>query len=202
VVDPRDANHLYVAVSTAGVIESTDGGLSWQGRNHGMLMDYLPIPESAWGHDPHFVTCCPGQPDHLWQQNHCGVFYSEDGAKHWKKVSMPEVGVNFGFPIAADTKDGRTAWVVPARGDAERMAIDGSLFVARTSDGGETWQTFRQGLPQENAYDIVLRHGLDVSGDRVCFASTTGNVYFSEDRGEHWQCLGNNFPPVYSVRFG
>ena len=32
--------------------------------------------------------------------------------------------------------------------------------------------------------------------------STTGNVYLSEDRGETWQCLGNNFPPVYSVRFG
>jgi len=59
-----------------------------------------------------------------------------------------------------------------------------------------------RGLPQANAYDIVLRHGLDVAGDRLCFGSTTGNVYVSEDRGESWQCLGNNFPPVYSVRFG
>ncbi len=69
-------------------------------------------------------------------------------------------------------------------------------------DGGQSWQAFRNGLPQENAYDIVLRHGLDVAGDRLCFGSTTGNVYVSEDRGESWQCLGNNFPPVYSVRFG
>jgi hypothetical protein len=48
----------------------------------------------------------------------------------------------------------------------------------------------------------VLRHGLDVSGNSLCFGSTTGNVYLSEDRGETWQCLGHNFPPVYSVRFG
>lgn len=202
VVDPRDANHMYVAVSTAGVLETTDGGQSWQSRNQGMTNDYMPNPEFEWGHDPHYVTSCPSQPDHLWQQNHFGIFYSDDGAKNWKKVSMPELGVNFGFPIATDANDGRTAWVVPARADAERMAIDGVLFVARTNDGGQTWQTFRNGLPQENAYDIVLRHGLDVAGDYVCFASTSGNVYLSEDRGETWQCLGNNFPPVYSVRFG
>ena len=202
VVDPRNSAHVYVAVSTAGVIETTDGGNTWQGRNKGMLMDYLPNPEAEWGHDPHFITGCPGQPDHLWQQNHCGIFYSDNGAQSWRKVSQPDAGVHFGFPVAVDDNDGRTAWVVPARGDMERMAIDGGLSVARTSDGGQSWQSFREGLPQHNAYDIVLRHSLDVSGDCLCFGSTTGNVYLSEDRGESWQCLGNHFPPIYSVRFG
>ncbi|MBW2941581.1 WD40/YVTN/BNR-like repeat-containing protein [Zhongshania aquimaris] len=200
-IDTRNPDHIHVAASSAGVIETSDGGKTWLGRNCGMTNDYMPNPEPEWGHDPHFIARCKGQPDHLWQQNHCGVFYSADGAKQWKKVSMPDMGVHFGFPIAADDKDGRTAWVVPAVADSERMAIDGGLFVARTTDGGESWQTFRDGLPQQNAYDIVLRHGLDVAGDAVCFASTTGNVYVSEDRGEHWQCIANNLPPVYSVRF-
>jgi photosystem II stability/assembly factor-like uncharacterized protein len=202
VVHTDNPNHLYVAVSTAGVIETTDGGQSWQSRNHGMTNDYMPEPESEWCHDPHFVTHCTGQPNHMWQQNHFGVFYSKDGAKHWEKVSKPEQNVNFGFPIVADAKDGQTAWVVPARADSERMSIDGGLFVARTSDGGQSWQSFRTGLPQDNAYDIILRHGLDASGDCVCFGSTSGNLYLSEDRGETWVCLGNNFPPIYSVRFG
>ncbi len=202
VVDPRDPEHLFVSASSAGVIESTDGGRSWSGRNSGMVMDHLPDPEPAWGHDPHFVTACPAQPDHLWQQNHCGVFYSDDGAASWARVSAPDAGVNFGFPIAVDPEDGRTAWVVPARSDEERMTIDGGLFVARTTDGGESWQAFREGLPQQDAYDIVLRHALDIAGECLCFGSTTGNVYLSEDRGETWACLGHNFPPVYSVRFG
>jgi hypothetical protein len=202
VVDPRDSNHIQVAVSSAGVIETTDGGLTWASRNRGMTNDYSPNPESEWGHDPHFVTNCPEEPDHLWQQNHCGVFYSDDGAQSWKKVSMQDEGVHFGFPVAVDKTDGRTAWVVPARGDSERMAIDGGLFVARTSDGGQSWQSFRKGLPQDSAYDIVLRHCLDVAEDCLCFGSTTGNLYFSENRGESWQCLGNNLPPIYSVRFG
>lgn len=202
VIDSRNPDRLHVAVSSAGIIETSDGGNTWVGRNNGMRVDYLPNPESEWGHDPHFVTACRDQPDQLWQQNHFGIYYSEDGAHSWHKVSAPELGVHFGFPIAVDERDGRTAWVVPARADSERMAIDGGLFVARTSDGGKSWQSFRNGLPQVNAYDIVLRHALDVAGDFLCFGSTTGNVYLSEDRGESWQCLGHNFPPVYSVRFG
>jgi len=202
VIDPRNPDRIHVAASSAGVLETSDGGKTWVGRNKGMRVDYLPNPDVEWGHDPHFVTACRDQPDHLWQQNHFGIFYSADGAHSWSKVSAPEAGVHFGFPIAVDAQDGRTAWVVPARADSERMAIGGGLFVARTSDGGQSWQSHRKGLPQENAYDIVLRHGLDVAGDCLCFGSTTGNVYLSEDRGESWQCLGNNFPPVYSVRFG
>ena len=91
--------------------------------------------------------------------------------------------------------------MVPADGDDQRMASDGGLFVARTRDGGATWETLREGLPQEHAYDVVYRHALDARGDFVCFGSTTGNVYVSEDRGETWRCVGNNFPPVHSVRF-
>ncbi|MFA5985643.1 MAG: hypothetical protein WC782_16610 [Methylococcaceae bacterium] len=202
IINPQNAKHILVAVSSAGVLESRDAGQSWRSRNLGMLMDYLPNPESEWGHDPHFVTLCPAQPEHLWQQNHCGVFYSNNGAQSWKKVSLPDSGVHFGFPIAVDEQDGRTAWVVPALADSQRMAIEGGLCVVRSSDGGESWQAFRKGLPQDNAYDIVYRHGLAIAGDCLCFGTTTGNVYLSEDRGESWYCLGHNFPPVYSVRFG
>src|SRR5690606_17103008 len=45
------------------------------------------------------------------------------------------------------------------------------------------------------------RHALDISGNSLAFGSTTGNVYISEDRGESWHAIGNNFPPVHSVRF-
>lgn len=200
-VDPRDSNHFYVSVSSAGVLETRDGGQTWHGCNKGMLNDYLPSPEADWGHDPHFVALCPAQPDWLWQQNHCGVFTSEDGARRWTRVSQPDAAVHFGFPIAADDHDGGTAWVVPLRGDQERMTIDGGLFVARTTDGGASWQSFREGLPQQHCYDVVYRHALDVRGNRVCFGTTTGNAYVSEDRGESWVCLGNNLPPVHSVRF-
>lgn len=201
VVDPRDPDHILIAVSCAGVLETRDGGQTWAGRNRGMLNDYLPNPEAEWGHDPHLIAHCPSAPERLWQQNHSGVFTSDDGARTWRKISRPDMAVHFGFAIAADGRDPNTAWVVPAKADDQRMCVDGGLFVARTSDGGITWQSFREGLPQEHTYDVVYRHALDARDDQVCFGSTTGNVYLSDDRGESWRCVGNNFPPVHSVRF-
>jgi photosystem II stability/assembly factor-like uncharacterized protein len=203
VPDPRDPNRLLVGISTAGVFETKDGGKTWRTRNKGLVMDYSPNPGDEWaGHDPHQVVLSEGQPDRVWQQNHCGVFHSADGAATWSKVSAPDAGVHFGFPIAVDAKDGKTAWLVPGKSDMQRMAIDGGLFVARTEDAGKTWKSLRKGLPQENAYDVVYRHALDARGDHLAFGSTTGNLYVSEDRGDSWQTVANNLPPIYSVRFG
>ena len=202
VTDPRDPKRLLVAISTAGVFETTDDGKTWRTRNQGLVMDYSPNPTDEWaGHDPHAVVRCEGQPDHVWQQNHCGVFYSTDGAATWRKMSRPAEGVHFGFPVAVDAKDGKTAWLLPGDSDQKRTTINGGLFVAHTKDGGETWRQLRNGLPQQDAYDVVYRHGLHNSGDRLAFGSTTGNLYVSDDRGERWQTVANNLPPVYSVRF-
>ena len=78
--------------------------------------------------------------------------------------------------VAVDAEDGRTAWLVPGKADSQRMTIDGGLFIARTRDGGQSWQQLREGLPQENAYDVVYRHALHIDGDVLAFGSTTGNL--------------------------
>ena len=143
----------------------------------------------------------PSNPDVLWMQNHCGVFRSADGAATWDNISEPESGIKFGFPIIAPEDDDQTAWVIPAISDDVRMAIDGALFVARTTDGGKTWTQQRNGLPQEHCYDVVFRHALDLTADTLAFGTTTGNLFISYNRGDEWVSLGNYFPPIYSVRF-
>jgi hypothetical protein len=58
-------------------------------------------------------------------------------------------------------------------------------------------------LPQEHAYDLVYRHGLDVdaTGRRLVIGSTTGGVWISEDGGDSWKSVSTQLPPVYFVRF-
>ena len=199
VVDPRNSNRLIAGISVGGVYESLDGGETWEGRNNGLIADYLPDPQAEYGHDPHCVVAAPSNPDVLWQQNHCGVFRSEDNGRHWKNVSQGPV--KFGFPIVVDGNDPNTAWVVPGISDEARMAIDGALFVGRTEDGGQTWQHLREGLPQQNCYDITFRHALDLDGNQLIFGTTSGNLFYSSNRGDTWGCLGNYFPPIYSARF-
>jgi photosystem II stability/assembly factor-like uncharacterized protein len=201
-VDPRDSRRVLVGVSVAGVFESTDGGETWEPRNRGLVADFLPDPRAEVGHDPHLLVACRANPDVLWQQNHCGIFRSEDGTATWTDVSEKEGPARFGFAIAADPERPGTAWVVPAVADEMRVAVDRALCVCRTEDGGASWTAFRDGLPQEGCYDIVYRHALDLAGDRLAFGSTTGNVWISDDRGESWSAVTNHLPLVYSVRFG
>jgi photosystem II stability/assembly factor-like uncharacterized protein len=180
---------------------SDDGGETWTPSNVGLKNSYLPDLYAEVGHDPHLVMACAAAPDVLWQQNHCGVFRSTDGGRSWTDIGQEDGPVGFGFPIAADARDPERAWVVPATSDQKRYAVDGALCVARTDDGGKTWSVFREGLPQEACYDVAYRHCLDVRGDTVVFGTTTGNLYVSDDRGERWQTIGTNFPPINSVRF-
>jgi len=200
-VDPRDSKHVLVGISVGGVYETHDDGKTWEARNKGLSADFLPEPQAEFGHDPHFILTSPSNPDVVWQQNHCGIFRSTDGAKNWQDISQKGTPAYFGFALALDEKDADTAWVVPAIDAEYRTAVDTAVCVCRTEDGGKSWTQLREGLPQDHAYDVVFRHALDLKGDRLAFGTTTGNVYISDDRGDTWRDLGHNFPPIYSVRF-
>lgn len=201
VVDPRDSRHITIGISVGGVYETTDGGETWEGRNQGLIAEYLPNPYAEYGHDPHFMIYSPSNPDVLWQQNHCGVFRSEDRGQTWDHISQEGGPVYFGFPIAIDPQDEKTAWVVPAISAERRIPVDRAVCVCRTEDGGKTWTSLRNGLPQQNAYDITFRHGLDIDGDTLVFGTTAGNVYVSDDRGDNWRNIANSLAVVYSARF-
>lgn len=199
VVDPRDPQHVYVGISVAGVFESSDGGISWEPRNQGLRADFLPNPDAEVGHDPHMLVACAAQPEVMWQQNHCGIFKTTDGGHSWVDVSETEGPARFGFAMAVAATDPDKAWVVPALSDEMRIAIDQALCVCRTTNGGHSWEKLRKGLPQQQCFDIVYRHSLDVCGHTLCFGSTTGNVYISEDEGDQWQLLSHTLPMVHAV---
>lgn len=200
-VDPRDEDRVLIGVSCGGVYETVDAGETWVPRNQGLVADFLPEPNSEVGQDPHCIALCTAAPDVVWQQNHCGVYRSTDAGHTWNDIGQKNGPVRFGFPILPHRENPEVAWVIPAISDEMRMAVDGALVVHRTDDGGKTWRARAKGLPQTAVYDVVYRHALDGNGDELVFGSTTGNVFYSGDGGESWECLGAHFPPVYSVRF-
>ncbi len=201
--DPRDPEQVFVVISCGGVWDSGNDGQSWNLRGDGLVAAYMP-PEQAGTRevqDPPRVVRCASAPDVMWMQHHNGVFRSTDAGVSWTQLKLS--GDDFGFAVAAHPKDAQTAWFVPAMKDELRMPRDGALAVTRTRDGGKTWETFREGLPQRDAYDLIYRHGLDVdeTGTRLAMGSTTGGLWVSENGGERWQLLNAHLPPVYAVRF-
>ena len=203
-VDPGDSRHISIGVSTGGVWITRDGGKSWDLCGRGMRSDYAP-EEQAYdpiGQDVHCLAQCAAKPDMMWVQHHNGIFKSVDGAASWTEIKHVKPSV-FGFAVAVHPNDPNTAWFVPSTKDEKRCPADGRVVVNRTRDGAKTFETLRSGLPQEHAYDLVYRHGLDVdeTGNRLVFGSTTGSVWISENGGDSWQTVSSNLPPVYAVRF-
>jgi photosystem II stability/assembly factor-like uncharacterized protein len=201
VVDPRHANRVFIGISCAGVFETTDAGKTWIVRNKGLRADFLPNPTSEVGHDPHLLVASPSNPDILWQQNHCGIYRSTNAGQMWQEISETDGPAKFGFAIAVAEDNANQAWVCPADSDAIRTSIKGALCVSRTDDGGKTWKALRNGLPQQNCFDIVYRHALACSGNTLAFGTTTGNFFISHDRGDHWEAVNNYLPMVHSVQF-
>lgn len=203
-VDPRDSRHVTVGISCGGVWQTHDGGTTWRLTADGMRAAYMPpdLADSPNIQDPHRLLHCPGRPEVLWAQHHNGVFRSHDGAHTWHEITpVPPSG--FGFALAVHPRDPDTAWFVPAVKDECRVPVDGRLVVSRTRDGGRSFEVLRQGLPQQQAYDLVYRHGLavDHTGDRLALASTTGGLWISDDQGDRWRAVSNHLPPVYCVGF-
>jgi hypothetical protein len=204
-VDPRDSRKLAVAVSCGGVWRSEDAGESWAVSSTGMRADYMPpeLNENEAVQDPHRVVRCDGQPDVLWCQHHNGMWRSTNGGRSWDELREVPVS-RFGFAVAAHPRDGDTAWYVPAEADQRRVPVGAALAVTRTTDGGKTFTALREGLPQENCYDLVYRHGLAVADDgrTLLMGSTTGGLWLSENGGDSWQTVSMTLPPVYAVCFG
>lgn len=201
---PVDPEQVWVGISAAGVFHTADGGKSWTPRNRGTRADFLPEEQKypEFGQCVHSLVMASGKPDRLYQQNHCGMYRSDDGGLSWDSI---EAGLpsSFGFPAAAHPRDPDTAYLVPLNGDiAGRYMPDGRAAVWRTRDGGTTWQDLRDGLPQKDVYFNVLRQALttdELEPAGVYFGTSSGALFASADDGEAWTQIAAHLPAILSV---
>jgi photosystem II stability/assembly factor-like uncharacterized protein len=205
-VDPRDAKHLYLGLSSGGVFESTDRGASWRPLNGGCRIDFLPDPYPEYGHDPHCVRLHPLAPDVLWQQNHCGIYRMERAQGKWARVGekMPKKIGDIGFPMVLHPRDPDTAWVFPMDGGSvwPRVSPGGKPAAYVTRNAGKTWQRQDAGLPREQGWFTVKRQSMSAdAGDPVgiYFGTTAGELWASRNEGAKWNCIARHLPEIYAV---
>jgi photosystem II stability/assembly factor-like uncharacterized protein len=199
---PTDRDRLWVGISAVGAFETIDGGKTWDLRNKGVRADFLPEPLPEFGFCVHKLRVVASQPETLYQQNHCGVYRSDDGGRQWTEITG-ELPSDFGFPMVIHPHDPKTIYVIPLNGaDKGRHMIDGHAAVWRSRDRGDSWQRLTSGLPQEHAYIGVLREAMSIDSfdtPGVYFGTSTGQVFGSSDEGDHWRLLADFLPPVWSV---
>ena len=199
--DPSEPSRVYCSLSAGGVYRSEDGGESWAPVNDGVRCDFQPDRYPEAGQCVHKLRLHPARPDRLYQQNHCGVYRSDDRGEQWTEITggLPS---DFGYALALDPADPDVAYVIPEESSHMRATVDGRLRVYRTADGGATWTTLTEGLPQEHAYVSVLRDAMDhdsLDPHGLYFGTSTGHLFGSADRGATWQGIAGFLPKILCV---
>jgi photosystem II stability/assembly factor-like uncharacterized protein len=206
IVDPRDANHLYLGMSSGGVHESLDAGKSWAPLIEGLEVVGEFDASQVWFHDPHCVRLSPSNPDRLYQQNHCGIYRLDRPARRWERIGkkMPKAIGDIGFPMVVHPTDANTAWVFPMDGSSvwPRISIRGKPAAYVTRNGGRTWKRQDSGMPKDQAWWTVKRQAM--TNDRLesvglYLGTTSGEVWASRDEGERWSCIARHLPEIYAV---
>lgn len=202
--DPANKERMHIAISTGGVYRTDDGGKTWEVRNQGVRAQFLPPDQwyPEFGQCVHKIVSHPSNPKRLFLQNHWGLYRSDDGADSWTDIANG-VPSDFGFALEIDHNDPNTAYIIPLESDEFRCTPEAKLRVYRTTNAGESWQPLTKGLPQENAFETVLRDGM--SGDTrqpmgLYFGTRNGKLFGSSDGGESWNTIEEGLPAVVCVK--
>ena len=192
---------VLCAISAGGVYRSDDHAVTWHPINSGVRAAFLPSPRAVAGQCVHRLIAFPRDPARVYQQNHCGVYRSDDGGDNWIEITdgLPS---DFGYAAASDPRDTDSLFVVPEESSHMRTVVDGRLRVFATRDAGRSWRTISSGLPQANAWVSVLRDGLaadELEPTGLYLGTSGGHVFASNDADEHWRMIAGFLPRILCV---
>ncbi len=199
---PGQRSTFYVGAVNGGVWKTDDAGRTWT-----PIFDEQPTQSIG------AIAVAPSAPDTLYVGSGeglhrpdlsvgNGVYRSDDAGRHWRYLGLPDAQ-----QIPELAIDPRTPETVYAAVLGHPFGPSEQRGVYRSRDGGRHWDlvlktdahTGANGVvvdPQhpDTVYATMWEDRLGPWEDGNEYRGTGGGLYRSDDGGEHWQRLGNEFP--------
>lgn len=177
-VHPHDPDIVYACIEQGGLLKSIDGGETWrelQGFNddvHRVL-----IPESA--------------PNRLILPTGYGFYVSDDAGETWKNISELIKPIGYPDPMVINPLRDNVMFVAGGSADPYHWMQTkcADPRVARSMDGGTSWQVVDGGMPGKfNASFEAMAIEAWSGGSSIYLGNTDGEVWISDDDGNNWRC--------------
>jgi photosystem II stability/assembly factor-like uncharacterized protein len=189
IVDPSNANIVYLGTAGGGLWKSIDAGATW-----------VPLTDTQASLAVGAIALDPNNPRTLYvgtgESNSsldsyygAGLLKSTNGGASWKRIAGPFAYQSFGA-LAVSPADGS-------------LVLAGTYYgLYRSADGGITWASV---LPGGTGYSILFDPGnpaVVYAALGEIFGSAANGVYKSTDAGQTWTRVkgtGTNVLPASNV---
>ncbi len=190
---PHDPRTIYFGVEQGALLKSTDAGRTWR------ELDTWYSPDDVYYKDVHRLAISPHNPALIYMATGDGLYRSEDGGETWQHLTgvEAEIGYPDGLVLAPD--DDQTVFMAGGRRAPGVWRREGKADagIARSRDGGRTWALLGGGLPPLLHGNIEALSLAAWPGGYGLYAGTTdGEVWGSDDRGEHWTLVARGLGAV------
>lgn len=170
--DPYDSDHLYVGIEAGALVQTHDGGETWEDRR----------PTAR--RDIHSMTTHPELPGHAWVAAGDGYAETRDGGASWLK---PQEGLDhrYCWSVAVDPADPSCVLVSAAHGARSAHTPDTADSYIYRRRGGGRWQRLDdRGAPVgEGVVRAQLAAG---EAPGVLYAATNKGLYRTANQGASW----------------
>jgi photosystem II stability/assembly factor-like uncharacterized protein len=223
IVDPINADILYIGAENSGVYKSVNGGKNWQSASTGLRNLHVQA-----------LVIDPQNPATLYLGTQfSGVFKTSDGAQTWQPLNQgldlpmnmsnlvidpqnPKQLYYAGWNGIFASKNGGAAWEKVSNERVGHLVMNpksGYLLMTRhnqagtyqSSDGGQSWRLI--GPPgAENCTQEGNVWFDTLNGDKI-FAQSCGKsgdqaLFITSDHGQSWQSYEIQWPPCLAMTFG
>jgi len=182
VIDPQSGSTVY-AITTRGILKSTDGANNWSNASDGLGNAYVNA-----------LVIDPASPSILYANTGRGLFKSFDGGANWNVLNTGVPSNGFISSLVIDPANPSRLYAIAAIPQPGGPSV---VHLLRTSDAGDTW-TQAGGVFPSNSTITTLT--ISSTAPSILIATTPPgpagtSLLKSTDGGESWTAIDTGLPP-------